>query len=253
MKFISWSVNGLKAAIEHGFINDFTKLDADFFCLQRTRLDQGEQPLSFPDYYQYWNYAEKKGYAGTAIFTKIQPATVKMGIDNPQFDTEGRTITLEYSHFYLVNTYVPVAGEKLEHLTKRLAWDQAFRAYIAKLMAKKPVIIAGDMSVAAQAIDLAEPTKNHHHAGFTKEERADFQQLLDLGLTDTFRYEHPDQTGAYTWWSFRSNARFRNIGWRLDYFLVSDQLVKQIKEAKILSEITGSSHCPIELILDQQS
>lgn len=249
MNFISWSVNGLKAAISHGFVDDFKQLDADCFCLQRTRLAKGEQPLNFPNYYQYWNYAEKKGYAGTAIFTKYKPENIIYGMNNSKFDTEGRIITLEYPQFYLVDVYVPVAGEKLQHLDYRLAWDHAFLTYLLHLQSHKPVIIAGDMSVANQPIDLAEPAKNHHHAGFTKDERVDFDKILNAGFTDSFRYLHPNQSGAYTWWSYRYNARARNIGWRLDYFLVADVLANKINSAQILANIKGSSHCPIELDL----
>lgn len=248
MKFISWSVNGLKSAINHGFVEDFKRQDADFFCLQRTRLDKGEEPLQIPNYYQYWNYAEKKGYSGTAIFTKYKPENVIYGMNNSIFDKEGRLITLEYPNFYLIDVYVPVSGEKLQHLDYRLDWDRAFLDYVTNLQSSKPVIIGGDMSVAYQPIDLAEPTEDHHKAGFTKQERADFGKLLDAGFTDTFRYLHPNLHGAYTWWSYRYDARERNVGWRLDYFLVSDVWKERIEEAKILSDVKGSSHCPIELV-----
>ena len=201
MKFISWSVNGLKSAINHGFVEDFKRQDADFFCLQCTRLDKGEEPIQIPDYYQYWNYAEKKGYSGTAIFTKYKPENVIYGMNNSIFDKEGRLITLEYPNFYLIDVYVPVSGEKLQHLDYRLDWDRAFLDYVTNLQSSKPVIIGGDMSVAYQPIDLAEPTEDHHKAGFTKQERADFGKLLNAGLTDTFRYLHPNLHGAYTWWN----------------------------------------------------
>ncbi|MBB1085595.1 exodeoxyribonuclease III [Limosilactobacillus fastidiosus] len=248
MKFVSWNVGGFKAILRHGFRETVTDLNADIFCVQRTRLQPGEIEFELPGYHQYWNYAERKGSAGTAVFAKEKPQKVTTGINNPEFDREGRTITLEYPNFYFVTTYVPFSGEKLQKLAERQKWDQAFLDYVRDLNSKKEVIIGGSMGVAYQPIDLAEPAENHHHAGFTTEERDDFGKLLDAGFTDTFRYQHPNKKGAYTWWSYRYDARARNVGWRLDYFLVSNALDSEIRDSSILTNITGSEHCPIELV-----
>lgn len=252
MKFISWNVNGFRAALRHDFIGTFDKLDADIFGIQNIRLSQDEVHLQFPGYYEYWNYSDEKGYDGVAIFTKKKPLAVTLGIGIPPYDRQGRTITLEYSNFYYINTYVPFSGEDLSRLGFRMGWDDAFRAYVADLMKNKPVIIGGDMSVANEPIDLAEPDENRHHAGFTEQERSDFKKLLKLGLVDTFRYMHPEKASKYTYWSYRYNARSKNKGWRLDYFLVSDSLKSSIKKAKILSTIPGSDHCPISLKLNMK-
>ena len=248
MKFVSWNVNGFRRCLRHGFLDTFLDLDPDIFGMQDTRLSPKEVKIDLTEYYQYWNFSEEKRYDGAAVFTKIKPLAVYNGIGIPEFDREGRTITLEFLKFYYVNTFAPYAGEQLQRLDFRVMWAQAFRNYVTKLANNKPVIIGGDMSVAYQPIDLAEPTEDHHKAGFTKQERADFGKLLNAGLTDTFRYLHPNLHGAYTWWSYRYDARERNVGWRLDYFLVSDVWKERIEEAKILSDVKGSSHCPIELV-----
>lgn len=247
MKFVSWNVDGFKAILRHGFREVVTELGADIFCVQQTRLEPNEIEVNLPGYHQYWNDAERKGYAGTAVFAKEEPQAVTTGIGEPEFDHDGRTITLEYPNFYFVTTYAPFSGEKLQNLAERQKWDQAFLNYVTGLNSKKEVIIGGSMGVAYQPIDLAKPTENHHRPGFTAEERADFGKLLDAGFTDTFRYQHSEKKGAYTWWSYRYDARARNVGWRLDYFLVSQALDSKITDSKILTNTTGSEHCPIEL------
>ena len=249
MKFISWNVNGLRACVQKGFLDFFQKEDADFFCLQETKLQEGQIDLELPGYHQYWNYAQKKGYSGTAIFTKHKPLSVVYGLGVPELDTEGRLITLEYPHFHLVTCYTPNAQEKLARLSHRLAWEQTFADYICKLDAIKPVIICGDLNVAHQEIDLKNPSTNRGNAGFSDEERQCFSHLLQRGFTDSFRYLNPDLTGAYSWWSYRFNARKNNAGWRIDYFLVSDSLKDSIAHTPIYSDVTGSDHCPVGLTL----
>ena len=250
MKLISWNVNGLRACIQKGFLEEFARLDADFFCLQETKLQEGQLQLDLPGYYQYWCYAEKKGYSGTAIFTKYQPLNVTYGIGVPELDTEGRVITLTYPEFYLVTCYTPNAQQGLARLEHRLKWEDAFRAYLITLDAKKPVILCGDLNVAHQEIDLKNPAANRGSAGFSDQERSAFGKLLDSGFTDTFRYLNPTATGAYSWWSYRFNARQNNAGWRIDYFLVSNRLQEALYKAPIYSDILGSDHCPVGLELD---
>jgi len=250
MKFISWNVNGLRACIQKGFLDFFTEADADFFCLQETKLSAGQLELDLPGYKQYWNYADKKGYSGTAVFSKSEPLSVRYGIGVPELDTEGRLITLEYPQFYLVTCYTPNAQRELARLDHRLKWESQFRAYLAALDREKPVIVCGDLNVAHREIDLKNPSSNRGNAGFSDEERACFSQLLDAGFTDTFRYLNPDATGAYTWWSYMFKARQNNAGWRIDYFLVSNRLASFVKEAPIYSQILGSDHCPVGLSLE---
>lgn len=247
MKFISWNVNGLRACIGKGFSDFFTESDSDFFCLQETKLQEGQLALSPEGYQVFWNYAEKKGYSGTAIFAKQPPLAVSYGIGIPELDTEGRVITLEYLDYYLVTCYTPNAQRGLARLDHRMVWDQAFRAYLCALDAKKPVIICGDLNVAHREIDLKNPKSNRGNAGFSDEERSGFQALLDAGFTDSFRHLYPDATGAYTWWSYMYNARANNAGWRIDYFLVSRRMASKITAAPIYSQVTGSDHCPIGL------
>lgn len=249
MKFVSWNVNGLRAALQKGFLDVFQNADADFFCLQETKLQAGQVELDLPGYHQFWDYAEKKGYSGTAVFAKEAPISVTYGLGKPELDTEGRCITLEYPGFYLVNCYTPNAQEGLKRLPHRMAWDEAYRAHLQMLDAKKPVIACADFNVAHEEIDLKNPGPNRGNAGFSDEERADFTRLLEAGFTDSFRYQHPDLTGAYSWWSYRFNARKNNAGWRIDYFLVSDRLREQIEDTAIWSDIYGSDHCPVVLEL----
>lgn len=250
MKFISWNVNGLRAVMGKGFMESFQTLDADFFCLQETKLQGGQIEMDLPGYYQYWNYAEKKGYSGTAIFARQEALSVAYGIGIPEHDTEGRVITLEYDNFYLVTCYTPNAQRELTRLDYRMAWEDAFLAYLKALDSKKPVILCGDLNVAHQPIDLKNPSSNRHNAGFTDEERGAFTRLLDNGFTDSFRHLYPDVTGAYSWWSYMFNARANNAGWRIDYFVVSQRLAPQIQEAAIHPEVMGSDHCPVELVLN---
>lgn len=249
MKCISWNVNGLRACVGKGFADVFASLDADFFCLQETKLQAGQIALPLPGYHQFWNYAEKKGYSGTAIFAKEQPLSVVYGIGEEALDTEGRLITLEYPDFYLVTCYTPNAQPELARIDHRLKWDEAFRAHLTALDRKKPVIACGDLNVAHQEIDLKNPAANRGNAGFSDQERESFSRLLAAGFTDTFRYRNPDATGAYSWWSYRFNARKNNAGWRIDYFLVSDRIAGNITATPIYSEITGSDHCPVGLEL----
>ena len=249
MKYISWNVNGLRACVQKGFQDYFDQMDADFFCLQETKLQAGQIDLPLPGYHQYWNYAEKKGYSGTAIFAKQDPLSVQYGLGVEELDTEGRLITLEYPQFYLVTCYTPNAQQGLARLDHRLKWDQHFRQHLQKLDAKKPVIVCGDLNVAHQEIDLKNPGSNRGNAGFSDEERQSFTALLDAGFTDTFRYRNPDATGAYSWWSYRFNARKNNAGWRIDYFLVSNRLAPQITATPIYAEVLGSDHCPVGLEL----
>lgn len=250
MKFVSWNVNGLRACIGKGFLDYFMGTDADVFCLQETKLSDGQLSLELPGYRLYWNYADKKGYSGTAVFAKAEPVSVTYGVGVPELDTEGRMITLEYPNFYLVTCYTPNAQRELARIDHRLNWDEAFRARLTALDANKPVIVCGDLNVAHKEIDLKNPAANRGNAGFSDQERESFQKTLDLGFTDSFRYLHPEETGAYSWWSYMFHAREKNAGWRIDYFLVSNRAASQIREANIRSEILGSDHCPVELVLD---
>lgn len=249
MRLISWNVNGLRACMQKGFMDFFSSADADLFCLQETKLQAGQISMELPGYTQYWNYAEKKGYSGTAIFAKSQPLQVSNGIGVEALDTEGRVITLEYENFFLVTCYTPNAQRGLARLSHRMAWEDAFLAYLKSLDEKKPVILCGDLNVAHKEIDLKNPSSNRGNAGFSDEERACFSSLLSSGFTDTFRYLHPDTTGAYTWWSYMYNARQNNAGWRIDYFLVSDRLAQTITAAPIYADVMGSDHCPVGLEL----
>lgn len=249
MKFVSWNVNGLRACIGKGFLDYFMGTDADFFCLQETKLSDGQLSLELPGYRLYWNYADKKGYSGTAVFAKEEPVSVTYGVGVPELDTEGRMITLEYPNFYLVTCYTPNAQRELARIDHRLSWDEAFRARLTALDANKPVIVCGDLNVAHKEIDLKNPAANRGNAGFSDQERESFQKTLDLGFTDSFRYLHPEKAGAYSWWSYMFHAREKNAGWRIDYFLVSNRAASQIQEANIRSEILGSDHCPVELVL----
>ena len=249
MKFISWNVNGLRACVGKNFLEVFESMDADFFCLQETKLQSGQIELPLPGYQQFWNYAEKKGYSGTAIFAKEAPLSVTYGVGCEELDTEGRMITLEYPDFYLVTCYTPNAQQGLARIDHRLKWDEAFREKLCQLDKIKPVIACGDLNVAHQEIDLKNPASNRGNAGFSDEERESFGKLLDAGFTDTFRYQNPDATGVYSWWSYRFNARKNNAGWRIDYFLVSRRLADKILATPIYSEITGSDHCPVGLEL----
>lgn len=250
MKFISWNVNGLRACVQKGFLDFFKDADADFFCLQETKLQADQLALDLPGYHQYWNYAEKKGYSGTAIFCKNEPLQVSYGINIPEMDTEGRVITLEFEDFYLVTCYTPNSQRELTRLPYRLQWEAAFADYLSALDNRKPVVVCGDLNVAHKEIDLKNPSSNHHNAGFTDEERTAFGKLLDRGFTDTFRYLHPDLTGAYSWWSYMFQARKNNAGWRIDYFLVSDRLRGKIDGAAIHADILGSDHCPVSVNLN---
>ena len=247
MKFISWNVNGLRACMQKGFLDFFQEIDADIFCLQETKLQEGQIDLDLPGYHQYWNYAEKKGYSGTAIFTKAEPLRVTYGIGVEEHDHEGRVITAEYPEFYFVTVYVPNAQQELKRLDYRMQWEADFLTYLKKLEEKKPVIYAGDLNVAHEEIDLKNPKTNRRNAGFTDEERDKMRKLLSSGFTDTFRYLYPDKAGIYSWWSYRFNARKNNAGWRIDYFIVSDRLKERIEDALIHTEIYGSDHCPVEL------
>lgn len=247
MRFISWNVNGLRAVVKKGFEGIFTGLDADFFCLQETKLQAGQIDLSFDGYESYWCYANKKGYSGTAIFTKHRPLSVSYNLGIPEHDEEGRVVCLEYERFYLVCVYTPNAQDGLRRLEYRMRWEDDFRDYLKALDAKKPVIVCGDMNVAHEEIDLKNPKTNIGNPGFSYEERGKFTQLLEAGFTDSFRWLYPDTEGAYSWWSYRAAARERNVGWRIDYFVVSDRLRENIKGAFILPEITGSDHCPVGL------
>ena len=249
MKFISWNVNGLRAVVGKNFKEVFEQLDADFFCLQETKMQEGQLDLQFPGYQSYWNYAEKKGYSGTAVFTKHQPLNVTYGIGIPEHDTEGRVITLEMQDFYMVCVYTPNSQDGLKRLDYRMKWEDDFRAYLLQLDEKKPVIVCGDMNVAHQEIDLKNPKTNHMNAGFTDEERQKFTELLAAGFTDTWRTLNPDAKDVYSWWSYRFQARAKNTGWRIDYWLVSNRLFSQVTDAKIHTDILGSDHCPVEVDL----
>ena len=248
MKFISWNVNGLRACVGKDFENQFKELDADFFCLQETKMQEGQLDLQFEGYESYWNYAEKKGYSGTAIYTKHKPLNVSYGMGVEEHDHEGRIITLEYDRFYLVTCYTPNSQTELKRLDYRMTWEDDFRKFLKSLDAKKPVVICGDLNVAHEEIDIKNPKTNRRNAGFTDEEREKMTVLLNDGFTDSFRYLHPDEV-TYSWWSYRFKAREKNAGWRIDYFLVSDRIKEQITEAKIHTEIMGSDHCPVEVDL----
>ena len=249
MRFISWNVNGLRACCEKGFRESFRALDADFFCLQETKMQAGQLDLEFDGYRSYWNYAEKKGYSGTAIFTRHEPLSVSYGMGIEEHDHEGRVITLEMPDFYLVNVYTPNSQDELARLDYRMRWDDDFRSYLLGLEKSKPVAVCGDMNVAHKEIDLKNPATNRRNAGFTDEERGKFSELLDSGFTDTFRYFYPDAEGVYSWWSYRFRSRERNTGWRIDYFLVSEGLKNRLAGASIHNGILGSDHCPVEMDL----
>ena len=250
MKLVSWNVNGLRACLGKGFSEFFNACGADAFCLQETKLQPGQLDLELPGYHQFWNYAQKKGYSGTAIFTREEPLSVSMGMDLPEHDGEGRLITCEFPKFYLVTCYTPNAQRGLTRLDYRLAWEDAFRDYLVSLDRTKPVVVCGDLNVAHQEIDLKNPKPNRGNAGFTDEEREKFTRLLESGFTDTFRYLYPDRTGAYTWWSYMYNARANNAGWRIDYFVISDRLRPALGDSRIHADVTGSDHCPVELTLN---
>ena len=250
MKFISWNVNGLRAVVTKGFSDIFRDLDADFFCLQETKLQEGQIDLSFDGYESYWNYAERKGYSGTAIFTKHTPLSVSYGIGVEEHDREGRVITLEYPDFYLVTVYTPNSQNELKRLDYRMQWEDDFLSYIKRLDEQKPVIFCGDLNVAHQEIDLKNPKTNRKNAGFTDEERAKMTVVLSSGFTDTWRALNPDTEGVYSWWSYRFSARQKNAGWRIDYFIVSDRIMDKVEDAKIHTDILGSDHCPVELTLN---
>lgn len=247
MKFISWNVNGLRACVGKNFLEDFNKMDADFFCLQETKLQEGQIDLDLPGYYMYWNYAVKKGYSGTAIFTKHKPMSVSYGMGIEKHDNEGRVITLEYTDFYIVTVYTPNSQNELARLDYRMEWEDDFRKYLCTLAEKKGVIVCGDMNVAHKEIDLKNPKTNRRNAGFTDEERNKMTTLLESGFVDSFRYFYPDTKEIYSWWSYRFRAREKNAGWRIDYFLVSENIKDRMKNAKIHTEVMGSDHCPVEL------
>lgn len=249
MKLISWNVNGLRAVMKKGFMDYFNQADADMFCLQEIKLQEGQIDLELPGYHKYWNYAEKKGYSGTAIFTKVKPLSEMYGIGIEEHDQEGRVITLEFNEFYLVTVYTPNSKRGLERLVYRQVWEDDFRAHLNQLKEKKPVVLCGDLNVAHQEIDLRNPKPNKRNAGFTIEERDKMTELLDAGYVDTFRHFYPDQIGAYSWWSYMGKARENNTGWRIDYFIVSDNLTSVIENAEIHPEVMGSDHCPVVLYM----
>ncbi|MDY6227861.1 exodeoxyribonuclease III [Clostridium sp.] len=247
MKLISWNVNGIRACVTKGFLDFFNEVDADIFCIQESKLQAGQIDLELPGYYQYWNYAEKKGYSGTAIFTKKEPLDVFYGLGIEEHDKEGRVITLEFENFYMVTVYTPNSKNELARLDYRMVWEDAFKEYLLELDKKKPVIVCGDLNVAHKEIDLKNPKTNLRNAGFTIEERDKFTNLLTSGFTDTFRYFYPDVAGIYSWWSYRFKAREKNAGWRIDYFLTSNSLQDKLEDAKIHTDVFGSDHCPVEL------
>ncbi len=249
MKLISWNVNGLRACVGKGFMDFFKEADADIFCLQETKLQEGQIKLETEGYHQYWNYAEKKGYSGTAIFSKMEPLNVTYGIDMEEHDKEGRVITLEFDDFYMVTVYTPNSQNELARLDYRMKWEDDFRAYLKFLDEKKPVIMCGDLNVAHKEIDLKNPATNRKNAGFTDEERSKFTEFLESGFIDSYRFFYPDTTGVYSWWSYRFNARANNAGWRIDYFCVSERLKDKLQGAHIHTDITGSDHCPVELTI----
>ncbi len=250
MKLISWNVNGLRACVDKGFLDFFHTIDADVFCIQETKLQEGQIELKLPGYFQYWNYAEKKGYSGTAVFTKQKPIQVTYGMGIEEHDKEGRVITLEFDSFYLVTVYTPNSQEGLKRLEYRMQWEEDFRAYLKTLEQEKPVIFCGDLNVAHREIDLKNPKTNRKNAGFTEEERAKFTILTEAGFIDTFRYFYPELEGVYSWWSYRFQARAKNAGWRIDYFMVSESLKEKLKDAAIHTEVFGSDHCPVELLIE---
>ena len=249
-KFVSWNVNGIRACIKKDFYDSVSKLNADILCLQETKVQEGQVEVDLPGYYQYWNYAEKKGYSGTAVFTKVKPLDVAYGLDIPEHDTEGRVITLEFKDSYFITVYVPNSQDGLRRLDYRRKWEDDFRAYVCSLDKNKPVIFCGDLNVAHKEIDLKNPSTNHQNPGFTDEEREKMSEMLSAGFTDTFRFFYPDKAEAYSWWSYRFQSRERNTGWRLDYFITSDSLRPKLKDAGIRSDIFGSDHCPVELDID---
>ena len=249
MKLVSWNVNGLRACLKKGFLEHFSALDADVFCLQETKMQPGQADLDLPGYQEFWNSAEKKGYSGTAVFTRVPPLSVSYDIDDPDHVGEGRSITVEFEDFYLVTVYTPNAQDGLKRLDYRMAWEDAFRDYLLTLDQKKPVVVCGDLNVAHQEIDLKNPKSNRGNPGFSDQEREKFSQLLASGFTETFRWLHPDLTGAYSWWSYRFHARENNAGWRIDYFLTSDRLRPRIEDASIHADMDGSDHCPVSLLL----
>lgn len=249
MKLISWNVNGLRACLQKGFMDFFNEIDADVFCLQETKLQEGQHDLELPGYHQYWNYAEKKGYSGTALFTKKEPLNVSYGIGVEQHDHEGRVITAEFENYFVVTVYTPNSQRELARLSYRMEWEADFLAYIKGLEERKPVIFCGDLNVAHEEIDLKNPKTNHQNAGFSDEERACFSKVLENGFIDTFRYFYPDKEGAYSWWSYMFQARAKNAGWRIDYFVVSESLKDKLTDAGIHSQIMGSDHCPVELTI----
>lgn len=250
MKLISWNVNGIRACVTKGFLDFFNEIDADIFCIQESKLQAGQIDLDLEGYHQYWNYAEKKGYSGTAIFTKKEPISVKYGLGYEEHDQEGRVITLEFDNFYMVTVYTPNSKTALERLDYRMVWEDLFRKYLKELEETKPVIVCGDLNVAHKEIDLKNPKTNTKNAGFTIEERTKFTELLNAGFVDTFRHFYPEETGAYSWWSYRFNSRAKNAGWRIDYFLTSEALRDKLVDAKIHPEVLGSDHCPVELQID---
>lgn len=250
MKLISWNVNGLRACCGKGFADAFVRLDADFFCLQETKMQEGQLDLQFEGYRSYWNYAEKKGYSGTAIYTRHEPLSVAYGMGVDEHDHEGRVITLEMADFFLVTVYTPNSQDGLRRLDYRMQWEDDFRAFLLRLRERKPVVVCGDMNVAHEEIDLKNPKSNRRNAGFTDEERAKFSELLGSGFVDTFRHFYPDATDAYSWWSYRFHAREKNAGWRIDYFLASDELRERLTAARIHADVMGSDHCPVELQID---
>ena len=250
MKFISWNVNGLRACVQKGFLDFFNSIDADFFCIQESKLQAGQIDLDLPGYHQYWNYAEKKGYSGTAIFAKNEPLSVSYGIGIEEHDKEGRVITLEYDDFYLVTCYTPNSQNELKRLPYRMQWEDDFREYLKTLDAKKPVVLCGDLNVAHNEIDLKNPKTNRKNAGFSDEERAKMTVLLGSGFTDTFRYFYPDAEGIYSWWSYRFKAREKNAGWRIDYFITSKRINDKLKKAAIHTDVLGSDHCPVEVDIE---
>lgn len=249
MKFISWNVNGIRACLTKGFMDFFNKEDADIFCLQETKVQAGQVELDLKGYHQYWNYAEKKGYSGTAVFTKQEPLSVRYGLGIEEHDKEGRVITLEFSDFYFITVYTPNSKTELERLDYRMVWEDEFRKYMKDLEKEKPVVVCGDLNVAHKEIDLKNPKTNRKNAGFTDEERNKFTELMDAGFIDTFRYFYPEQEGIYSWWSYRFKAREKNAGWRIDYFLTSASMKDRLVSAKIHTEILGSDHCPVELVI----
>ena len=253
MKFVSWNVNGLRACLNKGFLDYFREADGDVFCLQETKMQPGQVELHLPGYEQYWNSAEKKGYSGTAVFSRVKPLSVSRDIGDPAHVGEGRSITLEFPDLYLVTCYTPNAQEGLARIDYRMAWEDAFRAYLRRLDADKPVVVCGDLNVAHEEIDLKNPKTNRGNAGFSDQERGKMTELLAAGFTDTFRYFHPDLAGAYTWWSYRFRAREKNAGWRIDYFLTSNRLQDRLVSSEIRSDIFGSDHCPVELVLREEA